>query len=70
MKEQLDERFLFLSPKEPDLDLLIFVSGCLRACALMESDPKTIPYYSITQEGDFENMISILKSCDEKGAPL
>ncbi len=70
MKDQLGERFLFLPSRESNPDLLIFVNGCLRACALVESELKTVPYFSVTHEGDFEHLISILKFYDEKGDPL
>lgn len=70
MKDLFGNYFLFLSPQESNLDLLIFVSGCLRACALVENDPKTLPYFSVAQEEDFENLVSILKSYVKKGDPL
>jgi len=70
LKNQLGDCFLFLPSKEPNIDLLVFVSGCLRGCAFEEGTKKVIPYFSATQEGDFDHLISFLKSFDKKGDPL
>jgi len=61
------DRFLFLRHDEPDIDALILMSGCPRACAGEHLDTAKIPHYLVTGEDDFDNLISWLKSLDRKG---
>ncbi len=67
VQSRLTDRFLFLRHDEPDIDALILVGGCHRVCAGEGLDTANIPRCSVTGEGDFDNLISWLKSIDRKG---
>ncbi len=64
---QFNDHFSFLRYDELDLNLLILMSGCQRACAGENLDRTRIPYCSVTGEDDFDNLIAWLKSVDRKG---
>jgi len=64
---RLNDRFLFLRHDDPDIDALVLMSGCPRACASRDLNPTGIPHCSITGENDFEILMNWLKSLDEKG---
>jgi len=64
---RFNDRFLFLRHDEPDIDELILMSGCHRACAGENLNTTTIPYCSVAGENDFNSLISWLKSLDQKG---
>ncbi len=64
---RFNDQFSFLRHDEPDIDLLILMSGCHRACAGENLNTTKIPYCSVMGENDFDNLISWLKSFDQKG---
>jgi hypothetical protein len=49
----------------PDLDLIVYVSGCPRACADKNPEPLSVPARSITSDRDFKSLIDWLNSCIE-----
>ncbi len=64
---RFNNRFLFLRHGDPDIDVLVLMSGCHRACASKDLNPAEIPNCSVTGENDFDNLINWLKSLDQKG---
>jgi len=64
---RFNDRFLFLRHNEPDIDVLVLMSGCHRACAGKDLNTAKIPHCLITGENDFNNLINWLKSLDRKG---
>ncbi len=62
-----NDQFLFLRHDEPDIDVLVLMSGCHRACAGKDLNTAKIPHCSVTGENDFNNLINWLKSLDRKG---
>lgn len=72
IQKKFKNRFLFLLNKEPgsEIELLVLINGCQRACALSALNSPTLPHFSVTKEGDFENLKLFLKSFEEKGASL
>jgi hypothetical protein len=64
---RFDDRFLFLRYDEPDIDALVLMSGCHRACAAQGLDMKKIPHCPVAGENDFHTLINWLKSLDQKG---
>lgn len=64
VKFRFDNQFYFLRHDSPDIDIFIFVNGCPRACATKDLDSLKIPYYSLTGENDFKNLINWLTLLD------
>ena len=64
---RFNDRFLFIRHDEPDIDVLVLMSGCQRACAGKDFDLTKIPHFSVTGENDFSGLISWLRSIDRKG---
>jgi hypothetical protein len=64
---RFSDRFLFFRYDEPDIDLLILMSGCHRACAGDDLDSTNIPHCLVTGENDFDKLVGWLKSLDQKG---
>jgi len=64
---RFSDRFFFLRHDEPDIDVLILMSGCHRACAGENLNTTKIPYCSVTGENDFNGLISWLKSLELRG---
>ena len=64
---RFNDRFLFLRHDEPDIDVLILMSGCPRACAAEDLNTTKIPNCLVTGEDDFDSLIDWLKSLDRKG---
>jgi len=64
---RFNDRFLFFRHDEPDIEVMILLSGCHRACATQDLNPTEISRYSVTGENDFENLIDCLTSLHEKG---
>ena len=62
-----DNRFLFLRHDELDIDALVLMSGCQRACAAKDLNLKKIPHCLVAGENDFHALINWLKSLDRKG---
>jgi hypothetical protein len=67
VQSRLGKRFLFLSRYRKDVEVLILMNGCSKACTLEDSKPPEIPYCSVTGEDDFEILMDWLKSLPEKG---
>jgi len=64
---QLKDQLLFLRHDEPDIEVMVLISGCQRACASKYLNPTKIPHCSVTKENDFKNLIDWLASLNEKG---
>jgi len=64
---RLDDRFLFLPHDEIDIDALVLMSGCHRACAGKDLNIAKIPHCLVIGENDFHTLINWLKSLDQKG---
>lgn len=62
-----NNRLSFLRHDEPEIDLLIFISGCHRACAGQNLTASKIPSCSVTGEDDLDKLVNWLKSLDQKG---
>ena len=62
-----DNRFLFLRHDELDIDALVLMSGCQRACAAKDLNLTKIPHCLVAGENDFHTLIKWLKSLDRKG---
>jgi len=45
IKFRFNDRLLFLHHDEPELEVMIFINGCQRACAWRDLNPKAIPHY-------------------------
>jgi hypothetical protein len=63
----MKDRFLFLRHDQQNLDLLVSINGCPRACAGENLNQAEVHYRSIIRESDFENLIDWLTAFDEKG---
>jgi hypothetical protein len=64
---RFNDRFLFLRHDEPDIDVLVLMSGCHRTCAGKDLDLTKITHCPVTGENDFDTLIKWLKSLDQKG---
>lgn len=64
---RLNERFVLLRHDEPEIEAMVFLNGCQRACADRDFNPHVLPHYSVTGEGDFKDLMKWLISLDEKG---
>ncbi len=60
------DRYLFLRHDQHDLDGLIAVNGCLRACAVKGLNQREVLYHSITEKSDFNNLLEWLFSFEQK----
>lgn len=67
IKFRFNDRFLFLRHDEPEAEVMVLMSGCQRACAGRDFNPKAVSHYSVTGEKDFENLVGWLTSLNEKG---
>jgi len=67
LQSQLKDQFLFLHHDESDIEVMVLVNGCHRACANQEVNPTGILHCSVTGENDFENLMDWLISLNEKG---
>jgi len=67
VQSQLKNQFLFLRHDEPDIEVMVLMSGCHRACACRDVNPTGISHCSVTGENDFENLMDWLASLNEKG---
>jgi len=64
---RFNDQFLFLRHDEPDIEVMLLVSGCPRACANKNSNHPKVPSRSIVGESDFKSLIDWLVALDEKG---
>jgi hypothetical protein len=60
-------RFLLLRHDHQDLDGLIVVNGCLRACGIKDLKLREVPYYSIAEKGDVDNLMDWLFAFEQSG---
>jgi hypothetical protein len=63
----LEDRFIFSVDDLQDLDVMVLVSGCPRACANENSNHPEVPSRLIVGESDFKSLIDWLEGLDEKG---
>ena len=66
---RLGDQFLFYRHGDEEIEVLILVSGCQRACAGQGLNHGTDSSYSVTGEGDYETLIKWLTDFSEKGDP-
>ncbi len=64
---RLGDQFLFQWHGDEEVEALILVSGCQRACADQDSNQDRNSIYSLTGEGDYETLIKWLTDFIEKG---
>jgi hypothetical protein len=62
-----EDQFLFYRHGDEDIEALILVSGCQRACAGQGLGQDRNSSYSVTGEGDYETLIKWLTDFIEKG---
>jgi hypothetical protein len=62
-----EDRFIVSSREMQDIDILVYVNGCPRACAETVSDQTGVPTRSIVDECDFEKLIDWLTGLEEHG---
>jgi len=55
-------KLLFLRHDASDIEVILLLSGCHRACASQDLNPTGISCYSVTGENDFKNLIDYLTS--------
>jgi hypothetical protein len=67
LQSLLEDRFIFAVHDPQDSDIMVFVSGCPRACADKNSSNLKVPSQSIFGENDFESLIKWLTAFDQKG---
>jgi len=65
-QSQLNPPFHFVHHDQPDVDGMILVSGCQRACAAQDLN-RTMNHYLVTGENDFGPLMDWLKSLAAKG---
>jgi len=66
IQSQFKGQLLFLRHDEPHIDVMVFLSGCHRACAAQDLN-RPIPHYSVTGENNVEALLDWLKSLTVKG---
>jgi len=59
-------RFLFLEHDRQDLDGLIAVNGCMRACAAKALDGQPLSYHSISGENDLDSLMQWLFAFEQR----
>jgi 4-hydroxybutyrate CoA-transferase len=60
-QSQSNHPFHFVHHDRPDIDGMILMSGCQRACAVQGLN-RTMTHFSVTGENDFEALMDWLKS--------
>ena len=60
------DRFLFVRHDQQNLDGLITVNGCSRACAGRDLGHQASPYHSVTGEGDLNGLVEWLAALNKK----
>jgi len=63
----LKDRFIFSVNDLQDLDVMVLVSGCPRACVNKNSNHPEVPSRLIVGESDFKSLIDWLEGLDAKG---
>jgi len=59
------DQLLFPRHDEPDIEFIVLLSGCHRACAGQDFNPTEISCYSVTGENGLEHLIDCLTSVFE-----
>ena len=67
VQSAVEDRFLFLRHDRQDLDGLIAVNGCLRACAVKDLRLRGIPYHSIAEKDDLESLMEWIFAFEQNG---
>jgi hypothetical protein len=67
VKYKLEDQSLFLRYDQQNLDVLVLINGCNRACADKNLNQTKVPHRSIIGESDFESLIDWLASLNDKG---
>ncbi len=60
VQSRLEDRILFVPHEQQDLDGLITVNGCPRACAAKNPNQREAPYYSVAEKSDLNSLIEWL----------
>lgn len=63
----MEDRLFFLQYDQHDLDSLLLINGCPRACAGENLNQPEVPYCSIIRENDLEDLVDWLMALEEKG---
>jgi len=66
VQSSLGDRFLFIPHDQQDLDGLITVNGCPRACAAKNLNQREAPYYSVAEKSDLSSLIEWLSTFKHK----
>jgi len=61
------DQFLFIRHDQKDLDGLITVSGCPRACASKDLSQQEAPCHSVAEKGDLDSLMDWLFTLGQKG---
>jgi hypothetical protein len=64
-QSHLNHPFHFVHHDQPDIDAMLLMNGCQRACALQDLN-RTVTHFSVTGENDFEALMGWLKSLSPK----
>ena len=67
VQSAVEDRFIFLRHDRQDLDGLIAVNGCLRACAVKDLKLREVPYHSIAEKGDLDSLMKWLFAFERSG---
>lgn len=59
-QSQFNHQFVFVHHDQQDIDGMILMSGCPRACSAQDLG-RTINHFSVTGENDFESLMDWLK---------
>lgn len=65
-QSRFDRRLLFIRHDQPDLDAMILMNGCQRACAVEDLN-QTVARFSVAGENDFEALMGWLKLLAAQG---
>ena len=60
LQSMVGEQFLFVRHDQQDLDGLITVNGCLRACAAKGLNQTEVSYHSVVKNNDFDSLMEWL----------
>jgi len=66
VESRFDHRLIFIRHDHPDIDGMILMNGCQRACATQGFN-QTVPHYSATGENDFEALMGWLNLSATRG---
>jgi hypothetical protein len=69
VRSKFKNQFHFIQYDQKDLDGLVLMNGCSRACAAQDLNRAEVPRYSVTEENDFRKLMDGLIVLKEKGKP-